>query len=480
VVTIWLTGIMLAILAGVVLVLSYAQRDRTPRLAIVAAIMVAILGSSGFVAYPIAHSTSQATKIGGYKQTLNGSVVAADVVVTKCNKEKEEYGGSNCRHTEPCDSYTEWVTEYYTDGNGKRQSRQVQVTKWYDCPLDSHEYTYTVTAVAYHLYSFTIADHIFGSKSRHLRGNDGGISRSVPVQWQRAKDNLAAGNPDPVTVPDTYENYILGSESEMLQAHSSDIKMLEKKKLLPSVVTPIHDHFLANKVSFVGMDPINEARWQDSLMRFNAAFGTLKQGDMRVVALRASALPPGISPEDYIRALKAHWQSDFGKDAFPKNAVLLVLAVDDSGRNITWARAETGMPIGNHEMLSSLMLRLHDQPFLSETVFGTTTASVTAGGAKPKVTYTAGSGIVPQTVLTDFPFRRACMGCADKDEKGQQGFVDLKDLIPVSGWAVFWTALIMLFIAAVFTVLAMIAYNFTTGNTPKFWNTGYSSRHYGF
>lgn len=477
--TIWFTGIILALAAGVAMYLMYAPRERTATLAITVVITTAVIGGSGFAAYPIAHSTVQGVAIGGYQQKLNGSVTSTDVTITTCHKEKEEYGGSNCRHTERCDSYIDLVTEWYTGSDGKQHSRTKPVTKWYDCPLDSHEYTYRLTAVAYHTYTFTIADHIFGPDSRHLRGNDGGISRSVPAQWQHAKDSLAAGNADPITVPDTYENYILGSESELLQEHSEDIKDLEAKKLLPSVLAPIHDHFLADKVSFVGMNPSDAATWQDRLMRFNAAFGTLKQGDMRVVALRASALPPGITPEDYIRALKAHWQSDFGKNAFPKNAVVLVLAVDDSGQNITWARAETGMPIGNHEMLDSLMLRLRDQPFTPDAIFGTTTATIT-GGSKPKVTYQTGTGLVPQTVMHDFPFKRACMGCADKGEKGQQGFVDLKDLIPLSGWATFWTMFILLFVAGIFLAIAMGIHSFVTGNTPKFMNNPYPSSRYGY
>lgn len=476
--TIWFAGIVLALGVATVLYRSYAQRDRTAALAVTTVITTIVIGSSGFIAYPVAHSTVQAVAIGGYQQKLDGSVTAAKVTVTTCHEGKVEYGGSNCRHTELCDPYTVWETEWYTGTDGKQHSRPKSVTKWNECPLESHEYTYRLTAVAYHTYTFTLADHIFGPESRHLRGNDGGISRTVPAQWQHAKDSLAAGNADPITVPDTYENYILGSESELLQEHSGDIKALEAKKLLPSVLAPIHDHFLADKVSFVGMDPGNAATWQDRLMRFDAAFGTLKQGDMRVVALRASALPLGISPEDYIRALKAHWQSDFGKNAFPKNAVVLVLAVDDSGQNITWARAETGMPIGNHEMLTSLMLRLRDQPFNPDAILGTTTASVT-GGDKPKVTYQVGTGIVPQTVMNDFPFRRACMGCTDKSEKDQQGFVDLKDLIPISGWATFWTILILLGVAAILTAIAMWIHSFATGNTPKFMNTPYPSSRYG-
>ncbi len=477
--TIWFTGIALALAAGAGLYLAYTQRDRTTGLAITAAITAIVIGGSGFVAYPIARSTVQAVAIGGYQQKLNGSVVATDVITTKCYEAKEDAGGSNCRHSERCDPYPDSVQQSYPGSDGKTHYRTVWVTKYHDCPLDSHEYTYRLTAVAYHTYTFTIADHILGPNSRHLRGNDGGIPRTVPAQWQHAKDSLAAGNSDPVTVPDTYENYILGSESDLLQEHSDDIKTLEAKKLLPSVLAPIHDHFLADKVSFVGMNSGDAATWQDRLMRFDAAFGTLKQGDMRVVVVRASALPPGITPEDYIRALKAHWQSDFGKNAFPKNAVVLVLAVDDSGSNITWARAETGMPIGNHEMLDSLMLRLRDKPFTPEAIFGTADANVT-GGDKPKVAYTAGSGIVPQTVMTDFPFRRACMGCTDTGEKGQQGFVDLKDLIPISGWAIFWTMLIMLAVAAIIMAIAMAVYGFATGNNPKFMSTPYSSSRYGY
>jgi hypothetical protein len=452
-------------------------------LAVPCTLLVGAIIGIGFVAYPADRHFAVAHAVDGYRQSLNGTIIGYDVSAKKCVERTVDSGGSNCVHTELCDSYLESRQEAQYDANGKLTGyKTVWDTKWHDCPKDTYEYTYTLTAKAYNVYTFTIAQDIFGPLSRHIRGNDSGIPRDVPAQWQKAKDDLDAHHSDSMMHWDTYQNYILGSESKDLEDSSDDIQLLLGKKLLPSMVTSLHDNFLSDKVSFVGCHTGNEAVWQNDLMDFNAQFGTLKQGDMRVVCIQASALPASISPEDYIRALKAHWQSDFGKDALPKNAVVLVMAVDDANTTIKWARAETGMPIGNHEMLDALNFRLGGQPFDPDKVFGQTTATVSQVEGKPKVTYLPGldttpdEGIVPLTVMHDHAFKRACMGCTDENEKDQQGFVDLKELIPIPFWVAFLTVVIMLLIVIVLCAAALSVYGYFTGTTPEFWGASFTTR----
>jgi hypothetical protein len=498
--TIWFAAICLAVVAAGFVWLAYKATHRTSQLAVVVVGLALVIVGLGFATYPVAHNIAKASAVGGYQQTLNGSIVAADVSVASCRKVKEDAGGSNCKRTIRCDSYTDQETYTETDSKGKTVVKTRLVTKYYDCPVMSEEYTYTLTAVAYHSFSFVVADSIFGPGSRSLvdstisllttapdqlyRAQQVAAStpNAPPEQWLRAKAALEQGDSEPATVPDTYDNFILGSEQEDANDYSGDILELRNAGLLPdhtaNLADPIHDLYRADKVSFVGVDPGNQAVWQDAVMRFNAAFGTLKQGDLHMVVLRASALPAGIAPEDYLRALKAHWQADLGKNAFPKNAVALVVAVDDQAKTIKWARATTGMPIGNNTLSVALQSRLLDAPFDPETLFGQTRAQVNQQGGDYQVSYTVGQGTIPRVAITEehSAFKRACMSCDDDDEQGEVGFVSLKDLIPISGWGIFWAILSDLFIGLGLTALALYLHYLWTGNTPTFYPTNRSYR----
>jgi hypothetical protein len=84
-------------------------------------------------------------------------------------------------------------------------------------------------------------------------------------------------------------------------------------------------------------------------MYFNAALWSELQGDLHLVI----AQDPMISnnPDAYILALKAYWQSPeiWGDDCLSKNGIVVVIGVGDD-QTASWARAETGMPLGNEQL----------------------------------------------------------------------------------------------------------------------------------
>jgi hypothetical protein len=456
-----LLATILLTVAGVLVARQFSSPGTVPNAAAVitvAAIATLALGGSS---YPVAHKIAQHGAVSGYKQFLNGTIVSADVKTIRCSED------GPCVHEYDCDAYTVTVVDSaaYTDSN-KVYHPEVShpETRYHDCPYATREYTYSVKdsiKVPDHDRIHVIASHVFSADLHYYRHDSARegyrfthVFRGVPSQWAKALQDLKSGNSDPVTAVAKYKNYILASEDTILKSASDNIALLNKQKLLPEhtrrLEDPIHDHYLADKVSFVGYTPDNAAEWQDALMHFNAALGMgtgkdkdgAKQGDMHVVVVKASMVP--VSSEDYLNAIKAYWLNGLGKNAIAKNSIILVLAVDDSGHKLEWTKAATGMPAGNGAMLQALSNDMNGAAFDPQTLFGDTTAQISEG----KATFTIGSGLVPQTVMVDFPFKRACMGCEGKEDKGQQGFVYLSTEIPLGTTGIIVTVLIDLFIGA--------------------------------
>jgi hypothetical protein len=189
---------------------------------------------------------------------------------------------------------------------------------------------------------------------------------------------------------------------------------------------------------FVGISPYNRQQWEDSVMEFNAALGMELRGDLHMVIIKDSALPEDISPDDYINALKAYWINELGKDAIAKNTILVVLGLSDNLQAVEWARADTGMPIGNGIMLAKLELQLTGANFNLDTIMGDTYAEVR--GATPFYTY--GQGIIPQVIMVEAPFERVCMTCQDEGEEHMQGF----DYIVIDVSVGFWGYVLIIFV----------------------------------
>lgn len=427
--TVWLVG-------AVLLCLSFPKK--LPAVALGISFTVAVGTST--LSYPIALSAVQTGAVNGYHQSINGTVVRVPPpLVIDCSED------GSCAHEHDCDRYTETHTESYTDSNGKSKTRTVEETKYRRCPEMTQEFTYTlnITTDGKSIKTLTIASDIYAANPVRWRGDiavNPNVPRGVPPQWQHARDSLAHGIGDPVTLSGDYANYILSNEETILRASSGDIDKLQQKHLLPlptarmdiakdDDLTPtIYNGMDADKVSFVGMSPpANQADWQAALMRYNTALGMQHQGDMHVVIIKDSTLQGVVSPDAYAAAVKAYWLNDLGKFALAKNGIMVVLGVDDKLTKVQWARADTGMPAGNGPMLDALKYNLPGVAFDPKKVIGETTTHVTNGS--PKVTYSYGNGVIEQTTLHDFPFARACMDCRDT---GQPGFVYLQSEIPIT------------------------------------------------
>lgn len=357
--------------------------------AVIVAIVTPVVFSAGSSAYR--------SSIAEYQEFWNGLEVEAVQSVKTC-----EYNGY-CAHTYNCDPY--WETEYYTDSEGNRQSRQV--TKYNSCPYSTHEVDYYVTDTLGNKHYF--GDNFFLPDAKEWRGGSGlpsGVPREIPVKWQEAKGRLDVGNPGGVTEIHGYSNWILALQHTVLDKYSDTIPYYLDKEQLPVVANYIHDLYHTEKAYFIGLQPEDvgdPAKWHEETQRFNGKFGAEKQGDLHVVVVNNELIT---EPDRYAQALNAYWlSSDYlGQNTLSKNGVVLIFGItpektysqqkaeyeksdtQQSGglipgvgvvqsggllpgldsvqsgtpnkksppQKVTWVRAFTGMPEGNEILASKL------------------------------------------------------------------------------------------------------------------------------
>lgn len=374
-----------------------------------------------------ASSAGSANVVGGYKQFINGVLVSADQQFFTCTE------NGPCEHEYECNVY-------YTSDDKGNQTKHSD-----DCPYVKGEYSYYVTAwVGYKWVTYTIADHIFSSHPVAWSNDEGipsDVARGTPSEWIKYKKNIASGHPNRVTFVDDYNNYILASQDTILKQYSGEVDPLLSRHLLPEHTAgflegnPIHDRWVADKMAFVGFKPPDRRAWEIAVMDFNGAFGIEKQGDLHIVAINDAKVGRGQS-ESYTNALKAYWQGPLmKKKAIAKNSVIVALGVNPATDTVTWARAQTGMPGGNGGMVAAINDRLTGQKFDPQNIIGSIGAHVVSKPKGKEVVFRHGTGLLDRIVFTDFPFKRACVECKDKNEKSSQSFVYLKADIKLPLWS---------------------------------------------
>lgn len=367
-----------------------------------------------------------------------------------------------CSYSYECDPYI--VPEEYScnctrdqDGNEHCETCVRTETRYHQCPYCNEEWNYGIdtTLGYYEIASHRLPENPQANRWRsYVAVPESVIARAgvgAPSFWEKAWARIAAGKPGPVTKRMQYDNYILASERTILRQYSALIDQYASAGLLPRVQSGIRDFYYADKVQFIGYVPQDPRVWQDSLMYLNAALGPELQGDVHVVIIQNETISG--NPDAYILALKAFWQNKkvFGDNAISKNSVMVVVGTRD-GKFVAWARATTGMPLGNEHMLVALQARFKEIPLTPEAVIGDVrgefyTQEKEDGTKKVKVRGLHDGGALERVLWgLDDPqtkFQRVSMSARDKDDIGG-GFLYLKSEIQPMGMQKFWIVFVTL------------------------------------
>lgn len=253
-----------------------------------------------------------------------------------------------------CDPYQVCVPVTTCNSKGNCSTRMQCHTEYHDCPYATYEYNYYVETT---LGTKVIDRGRFSENPERWRRRN-----SIPASairragtgphpfWEQARIRLQADTPNVVTEVHQYKNYLLASDQTILDNYRGLIDKYQN--LLPDIVSGVYNFYLSDKFYDVDLRlplPVKDS-WVRAVNNFNSVFGR-QEGDLHFVAINASSVD---NPDEYITTLKAYWQEpeSNGRNTLSKNTLLVVVGV--SGRRISWARAVTGMPNGNENMLVTI------------------------------------------------------------------------------------------------------------------------------
>ena len=374
-----------------------------------------------------------------FNEYWNGFETAAVKDTRECTRD------GSCRHEYDCDPYTVTVTKHRTvsDGKGgtKSESYQDTETRYHDCPYSKQETTYTVEST---IGSFTLASNVMTGEPFRWGKNIPGGQQGDPANWTEAKKRIDAGKPGPVTSVNEYKNYILASQESLFSDFSDNIDALKAKNLLPVPSVGVHDLYHATKAYKVGDANVPlYGNYIKDLSYLNGAVGDDLHGDLHVVFVPAD-IEGG--KDDYMNSLKAYWQAkEHGRNAISKNSIIVLIGASADGKTVEWAKATTGMPLGNEYLLTQIASDLKDKP-MDENLLGRPSFNVQTEQV------VSSDGVLEGILWGNNKFERVSMTANDVEDAGS-GFSYLRDEMKPSGWAVFWMGVVNFF-ACAFVIVA--------------------------
>lgn len=383
-----------------------------------------------------------------FNEYWNGYESAANFREITCTKD------GPCVHEYDCDPYMVPVTKTRTvsDGNGgtKTETYVEMETRYHDCPYSAQETTYTVSTTLDDTY--TIADSVMtGPAWQAGRSIPGGQVTAPPERWLQVKQRIDAGIPGPATEVNTYTNYILASSQTLFRKYEGEIDSLRAANMLPVPASGVTDLYHAAKVYNVSeaLPADRVVPYTEDVAYLNGAMGSDLHGDLHVVFVPEDVM---LGPDNYSAALMGYWQSDLlGKNAISKNAVIVVLGVDKS--SVEWARAYTGMPLGNEALLLQIQSDLKGA-LLDENLLGRPSIDL----ASEEIKHTEGA--LESLLWGANAFERVSMS-GDGNESA--GFGYLMDDVEISAGAYFLIGFFNLLLAA--GIIAGIVYTFAERKT---------------
>lgn len=347
-----------------------------------------------------------------FNEFWNGSELSTEAESRVCQRD------GICVNTFQCDPYIVYETEYYTDSEGKRQPRQVAVTKYHDCPYSTEETTYLISTT---LGAYSAGSNLMtGEPFRWGHNIPGGQVTTPPQLWLDAKARIENGTPGGVTKVNQYKNYILAADYTLFKEYSDEIEKLKADGYLKPPASGVENLYQAVKVYSYGVK-IPESYVSD-VQNLNAKFGAELHGDLHMVFVPANKVGDSTN---YANALKAYWTSpEMGDNAIAKNSVTIVVGVN--GSESKWAKMFTGMPVGNEALENQISNELKNLP-LDENFIGNPVFNIDKG------TYSSSDGKVESILFGANKFERVSMSAEGEDDSGT-GFKYLSEAwIPDEG-----------------------------------------------
>lgn len=321
-------------------------------IAAIAVLAIALGGGAGSSALLSKISIEQQLT---FKEMWNGFELSAESKTITCRID------GSCRHTFKCDPYEviHHKSRTVTDANGKTTTEYYTETetKYKQCPYSKEETSFWVNTT---LNKISYGDNLMtGDQFRWGHKIPGG-QQTAPAEWTAADNRIKEGKSQGISEVRSYKNFILASNDEIFKKNPGLVEQLKTDNLLPNITTEAQLGF-ANKFHAVEVDAPES--FSVDVANLNGAMAIDKKfGDLRVVAIDSDRAG---SPDDYTNALSAYWSSTdyFGKNALPKNAVVIVMGVSSDDKTVEWGRAFTGMPIGNEGFIQAVSSKLKDVPF---------------------------------------------------------------------------------------------------------------------
>lgn len=282
-----------------------------------------------------------------YYEYWNGWETSVEINKTCCTR------NGSCKWEYDCDYHV----DTYSCNCGKNGCKTCTRVDHEHCPYVDTEYKYIINTT---IGSFVIDSGRFPENPQNHRWRErekipqniidrAGVGE--PEFWSLARKRIDNGKPGWATKTSVYNNYIFASEDKLLNQFSDKIDLYKNNRLLPPIPSSIKDFYHSDKVSFVKVSNIDTNLWNDRLGYLNSAFGEELQGDIKIVIVNDKLIS---NPDEYVISLRAYWQQTkiFGKYSLPKNSLVIIFGTD--GKNITWSKAFTGMPLGNEELIVAI------------------------------------------------------------------------------------------------------------------------------
>ena len=189
--------------------------------------------------------------------------------------------------------------------------------------------------------NFFVDSSLQGNRAYKISRIDAQGAQSPP-RWLEVKHG------DPVSITNSYTNYILGALDSLF---SEDGKAEEKYRAkIPQYPIGIHDYYKINRLVTVGNVKVDARVWNERISRILVQVGPRKQANVVVVIAQGVDM-------DFANAVRRAWRG------FKKNDIVVFAGVDAAG-NMVWTRTMSWsrLSIVNVKMESDILQQFQGKP----------------------------------------------------------------------------------------------------------------------